>query len=358
MPRVIVGLSGGVDSAVAAYLLKKEGYDVIGMTMQICVDPTTPWEIEETAAAKRVADHLGIPLVLEDFRSSFRREVEDYFVREYLDGRTPNPCILCNREIKWKALLHCAGENGAGYVATGHYSRVKRLSNGRYTVSRSASDAKDQTYVLFLLSQEVLARTLFPVGEYEKPEIRRIAEEAGIPAAHTPDSQDVCFVSGNDYAAYLESRVPERMPGAGSYLSAADGSFLGMHQGYVHYTIGQRKGLGVAAGHPLYVSGIRPETNEVILSDTDIYGGSLSVTGVNFMGLSPEELSVGKRLSCIGKVRYAHRGTGCTITRTDADVIRADFDEPVRAITPGQAAVFYDSEGHVLCGGFIHGDHG
>ena len=353
MPRVVVGLSGGVDSAVAAYLLKKEGYEVIGMTMQICVDPTTPWEIEETAAAKSVADHLGIPFVLQDCRSSFRREVEDYFVREYFDGRTPNPCIMCNREIKWKALLACADQNGAEHVATGHYARLKKLPNGRIAVTHSESTAKDQSYVLFLLGQEALKRTIFPVGEYEKPEIRRIAEEAGIPAAHTPDSQDVCFVSGNDYAAYLRSRAPERMPGEGDYLSAGDGRILGKHSGYVHYTIGQRKGLGIAEGHPLYVSGIRPASNEVVLSDEDVYGRTLCVDGVNFMGLSPEELPIGEKVMCTGKIRYAHRGTVCTITRTGEDSLRAVFDEPVRAITPGQAAVFYDAQGAVLCGGFI-----
>ncbi|MBQ3791236.1 MAG: tRNA 2-thiouridine(34) synthase MnmA [Lachnospiraceae bacterium] len=353
MDRVVVGLSGGVDSAVAAYLLKKKGYDVIGMTMQICVDPATPWEIEETAAAKHVADHLGIPLLLEDFRSSFRREVEDHFVAEYLRGRTPNPCILCNREIKWKALLHCAEENGAAYVATGHYARVRRCANGRYAAALSGSAAKDQSYVLFLLSQEALARTIFPVGEYEKPEIRRIAEEAGIPAAHTPDSQDICFVSANDYAAYLASRVPERMPGEGNYLSASDGSVVGKHRGYVHYTVGQRKGLGIAAGHPLYVSEIRPESNEVVVSDEDVYGETLLVDGVNEMGLSPDELPEGESLACIGKVRYAHRGTPCRITRNGRDSLRVVFDEPVRAITPGQAAVFYDAQGTVLCGGWI-----
>ncbi len=353
MSRVVVGLSGGVDSATAAYLLKKEGHDVIGMTMQICADAQTPWELEETAAAGRVAEHLGIPLVLEDFRTPFSRDVEERFAAEYHAGRTPNPCIICNRMIKWKALLKCAEENGAEYVATGHYARVRRLANGRYAAAVSAAGKKDQSYVLFMLTQEMLSRTLLPAGELEKPEIRRIAEEAGIPAAHTPDSQDICFVSGHDYAGYLAGRPDAKMPGEGSYLSAEDGRVLGKHRGYLHYTIGQTRRLGIAVGHPLYVSEIRPDTNEVILSDKDVYSSSLTCGGLNFMGLSEEEFAVGASVRARGKIRYSHAGAPCTVTRTKEDELYAVFDEPVRAVTPGQAAVFYDSEGAILMGGWI-----
>ena len=353
MSRVIVGLSGGVDSATAAFLLKKEGYDVIGMTMQICADAQTPWELEEIEAAGRVASHLGIPQVLEDFRAPFSHHVEDHFAAEYHAGRTPNPCIICNRMIKWKALLKCADENGAEFVATGHYARIKKLANGRYAAAVSAAGKKDQSYVLFMLSQEMLSRTLLPAGELEKPEIRRIAEDAGIPAAHTPDSQDICFVSGHDYAGYLAGRPGETMPGEGLYLSAEDGRVLGKHRGYLHYTIGQSRKLGIAVGHPLYVSEIRPDTNEVILSDKDVYTSALTCGSLNFMGLSSDELPVGASVRATGKIRYAHAGAPCTVTRTGEDELRAEFDEPVRAVTPGQAAVFYDSEGNILAGGWI-----
>lgn len=353
MSRVVVGLSGGVDSATAAYLLQKEGYDVIGMTMQICRDARTPWELDEIAQAKSVADSLGIPQVLEDFRGAFARDVEDHFAAEYFAGRTPNPCIICNRMIKWRALIRCADENKARHIATGHYARVVRLPNGRYAVARSAGGKKDQSYVLFMLTQEMLSRTLFPAGEHEKPDIRRIAGDAALPAADTPDSQDICFVSGHDYAGYLAERAPERMPGEGDYISASDGRIIGRHRGYLHYTIGQTRRLGVAVGHPLYVSEIRPGTNEVILSDEDVYSSVLSCSGLNFMGLSPAELPVGASFRATGKIRYAHAGAPCTVTRTGEDELSAVFDEPVRAVTPGQAAVFYDEGGAILAGGWI-----
>ncbi len=352
MARVVVGLSGGVDSSAAAWLLKQRGYEVIGMTARVCIDRDAVWEKEEIEAAARLADHLGIRHMITDCRETFDRAVAEPFVTEYLAGRTPNPCIVCNREIKWKALLQCADEIGAEHVATGHYARIRRLPGGRFAAACSATVKKDQSYVLYRLTQEALSRTLLPVGDYEKPEIRRIAEQAGLPAAHTPDSQDICFVSGNDYAAFLNKRVPERMPGEGDYLSAADGRVLGRHRGYVHYTIGQRKGLGVAAGHPLYVSAIRPERNEVFLSDEDVYGDALDCHDLNFMGIADDELPVGASRPAVGKVRYAHTGTPCVITRTGRDTLHAAFSEPVRAITPGQAAVFYE-DGAILCGGTI-----
>ncbi|MCR4764517.1 MAG: tRNA 2-thiouridine(34) synthase MnmA [Lachnospiraceae bacterium] len=353
MSHVVVGLSGGVDSSTAAWLLKQKGYEVTGMTARVCIDPQAGWEEEEIAAARRVAEFLGIPHLIRDFREDFDREVATRFTEEYLSGRTPNPCIICNREIKWRALLACADEIGAEFVATGHYARIRQLENGRFAAAASATTQKDQTYVLFGLPQEAIARTLMPVGDYTKTEIRRIAEDAGIPSAHTPDSQDICFVSGNDYAAFLDRRVPERMPGEGDYLSADDGRKLGRHRGYVHYTIGQRKGLGIAAGHPLYVSAIRPETNEVVLSDTDVYGSELDCEDLRFMGIASDDLPVGVSRPAVGKVRYAHAGTPCVISRTEENRLHAVFSEPVRAITPGQAAVFYDQDGFILCGGWI-----
>lgn len=353
MARVIVGLSGGVDSSVAALLLMEKGYEVIGMTVETCLDPQTPWEIEEIAAARRVAEHLGIPFITVSARDAFERKVVQPFISEWFSGRTPNPCIVCNHYIKWASLLTAAKEQGADAVATGHYARIEHLPDGRSAPARAKDARKDQSYVLFMLSQEALSKTILPVGEYEKPQIREIAARAGLPSAHTPDSQDICFVSNNDYVAFLTRRAPERMPGPGKYVSVSDGEVLGEHKGYVHYTVGQRKGLGIACGKPMYVTAVRPEDNTVLLDENDVYGSTLTCDGLRCSGISEEALAAGGEITCIGKVRYAHAGAPCRIRKTAGDTLEVRFDAPVRAITPGQAAVFYDENGIVLLGGWI-----
>lgn len=354
--KVVVGMSGGVDSSVAAYLLKEQGYDVIGVTMQI-------WEDEEQQRteenggccglsavddARRVADRLEIPYYVMNFKQEFQEKVVDYFVEEYLAGRTPNPCIACNRYVKWESLLKRSMEIGADYIATGHYARIAKLPNGRFAIRNSVTARKDQTYALYNLTQFQLAHTLMPIGEYEKDQVRRIAQEAGLPVAAKPDSQDICFVPDGDYAAFLKKKAGERMPGEGDFVTR-DGTVLGKHKGITHYTIGQRKGLGLSMGEPVFVSELRPKTNQVVVGEEpQVFKKELLCDHLNFMRM--EDLKEPRRVWA--KVRYAHKGQWCRIERQGRDLIRAEFEEPVRAITPGQAVVFYEGE-YVLGGGII-----
>lgn len=352
---VVVGLSGGVDSSVAAYLLKEQGYDVIGVTMQIWQEEDS-CTVEENGGccglsavedARRVAQKLDIPYYVMNFRKEFQKQVIDYFTREYLEGRTPNPCIACNRYVKWESLLKRSLEIGADYIATGHYARVEQLPNGRYAIRNSVTAKKDQTYALYNLTQEQLARTLMPVGAYTKDEIRKIAEETGLPVAHKKDSQEICFVPDNDYAGFIKNSTGKTIP-KGNFVQA-DGKVLGEHQGIIHYTIGQRKGLNLSMGHPVFVTKIRPDTNEVVIGENeDLFINTLLCDRVNFMAIEGLEEEV--RLKA--KIRYNHPGAECVISPAEEGKVRVTFDQPQRAITPGQAVVFYQGE-YVAGGGII-----
>lgn len=353
--KVVVGMSGGVDSSVAAVLLKEQGYDVIGVTMQIWQEED-PMLVEENGGccglsavedARRVAQTIGIPYYVMNFKKEFKEKVIDYFVSEYLSGRTPNPCIACNRYVKWEALLRRSMEIGADFIATGHYARVERLPGGRYAVRNSVTARKDQTYALYNLTQFQLAHTLMPVGDYTKEEIREIARQRQLPIAAKPDSQDICFVPDGDYAGFIAREMPDRVPGTGNFVSQ-EGKVLGIHKGIIHYTVGQRKGLGLSMGHPVFVSEIRPDTNEVVISDQDVFQTELVCGGVNYMGM--EDLKKPRRLWA--KVRYAHKGEWCRAYEEEEGKVRVVFEHPVRAITPGQAVVFYDGE-YVMGGGVI-----
>lgn len=353
--KVVVGMSGGVDSSVAAYLLKEQGYDVIGVTMQIWQDEDS-CTIEENGGccglsavedARRVAGTLGIPYYVMNFKREFRKNVMDYFVRSYMEGKTPNPCIACNRYVKWESLLKRSMDIGADYIATGHYARICRTEEGRYAVRNSVTARKDQTYALYNLTQSQLAHTLMPVGEYTKEEVRAIAEKIGLRTASKPDSQEICFIPDHDYGRFIEEDTGKKLP-AGNFVTA-DGHILGQHKGIIHYTVGQRKGLNLAMGHPVFVTEIRPETNEVVIGEAeDVFTDRLVCENLNFMAFA--DLTEPRRVTA--KIRYSHAGAPATVRRIGADRIECVFDSPVRAVTPGQAAVFYDGE-LVACGGEI-----
>ena len=350
--KVAVGMSGGVDSSVAAYLLKEQGYDVIGVTMQIWQDEDPLAQAENGGCcglsavddARRVADMLDIPYYVLNFKREFKKNVIDYFMEEYMHARTPNPCIACNRYVKWEALLNRAMELGCDYIATGHYARVCKLQNGRYALKKSATARKDQTYALYNLTQEQLSRTLMPVGEYEKEEIRQIAERIGLLVANKPDSQEICFIPDHDYAGYIKRETGKEFK-KGNFVDM-DGKILGQHKGIIHYTVGQRKGLGLSLGKPAFVVEIRPETNEVVIgTNEDTFCDTLVADNVNLMAVP--DFKDGMEVTA--KIRYSHQGAACKITMIEEDRVLCKFSEPVRAITPGQAVVFYDDD--VVVGG-------
>ncbi len=350
--RVVVGMSGGVDSSVAAYLLKEQGYDVIGVTMQI-------WQEEDACTlereggccglsavedARRVADMLEIPYYVMNFKESFQKNVIDYFVKEYQAGRTPNPCIACNRYVKWESLLQRSLAIGADYIATGHYARICRLSGGRYAVRNSVTAQKDQTYALYNLTQEQLSRTLMPVGDYEKPMVREMARQIGLPVARKADSMEICFVPDGDYAAFIEEETGERSQ-PGNFVDAR-GNVLGTHRGIIHYTVGQRKGLNLAMGYPVFVVEIRPEANEVVVGPLEEnLSQRVYMRQVNFMA----EAAFDEGKVYRGKIRYNHRGADCTVERLGEDLYVCTFGEAQRGVTPGQALVLYD--GDLVAGG-------
>ena len=352
MQKVVVGMSGGVDSAVAAFLLKEKGYDVTGVTLRVWMsDEGEEGRCCEIDDAALVARKIGIPYHPFNCMSAFNEQVIEPFINSYLDGKTPNPCIECNRYIKWERLMYHAKVLGAELVATGHYAHVLRLNNGRYTVKTAAHAAKDQTYMLYKLTQEQLSHTLMPLGDLSKEEVRKIAADAGIPVADKPDSQEICFVPDGDYADYIVKHSGREIPGPGNFVDE-DGNVLGPHKGIIHYTVGQRKGLGIAMGYPIFVKEIRTGTNEVVLSSEESLFGTTVICGeVNF--LSIEGLKPGERLRCNAKVRYHHTPAPAYLEALDNGDVKVEFDEPVRAATPGQSSVFYDEDGCVIGGGII-----
>ncbi len=349
--RVVVAMSGGVDSAVAAGLLVRQGYDVIGITMRLWTagDPAAPvgkkrcCSVEDTDDARQAADALGIPHYVLNMEREFQDRVVDHFVAEYARGRTPNPCLACNEHVKFRALLDRAAAFDADFLATGHYARIDRAF-GRYRLRRAVDQAKDQSYVLYTLGQAELARTLFPVGDCAKPRIREIAHEMGLPLADKPDSVDICFVPDGDYKAFVRERTPQ----TAGVLRDAAGAAIGGHDGIAAFTIGQRKGLGVALGEKRFVTGIDAESNTVTIGrEADLMASGLVAERVNWLHsapLAPTRASV--------KIRYRTPAAQASVTPLGDGNVRVRFGEPQRAITPGQAAVFYDGD-EVLGGGAI-----
>lgn len=351
--KVVVGMSGGVDSSVAAYILKEQGYDVIGVTMQIWQDDALETTengccgISAVDDARRVAGQLGIPYYVMNFKQEFKENVIDYFTKEYTLGHTPNPCIACNRYVKWESLLKRSLDIGADYIATGHYARVERLENGRFAIRNSVTAKKDQTYALYNLTQEQLSHTLMPIGDYNKDEIREIARREGLMVAHKPDSMEICFIPDNDYAGYIQKNTGY-VAKPGNFVDV-NGNVVGTHKGIIHYTVGQRKGLGLSMGHPVFVVSLRPDTNEVVIgSNDDVFNKTLYANKLNFMSVE----RINGVIRAKGKIRYSHDGAMCSVRMIDEDTIECVFDEPQRAVTPGQALVLYDGE-YVLGGGTI-----
>ncbi len=354
--RVLIGMSGGVDSSVAAYVLKEQGYEVIGVTMQIW--PDLPGEIREKEGgccslsavddARRVANHIGIPFYVMNFKEVFEEKVIDYFVDEYLMGRTPNPCIACNRHVKFDHFLKKALELDAFYIATGHYADIAFDSQKqRYLLKKSKAVGKDQTYALYSMTQFQLEHTLFPLGSYTKDKVRDIAKEIGLTVANKPDSQEICFVDDDDYGRFIEERLNREIK-PGNFVDT-EGNVLGQHKGIIHYTIGQRKGLGIALGKPMYVVEIDAEKDLVVLGQHhEVFSKGMIVEEVNF--IYTEDLT--QPTKAMVKIRYSAPEVAATLYPMEGNIIKVEFDKPQRAITPGQAAVFYQ-EDYVLGGGVI-----
>ena len=337
--RMLIGMSGGVDSSLAAKLMKDRGYDCVGCTMVLS-------DGQEAEDARAATNRLGIPFHVFDLRSEFRREVIEPFIAAYEAGRTPNPCIECNRRMKFGRLLHRAEELGCRWVATGHYARIE-ARNGRFLLKRAADPAKDQTYFLACLNQARLAHVKFPLGEYTKAEVRELARQAGFVNADKKDSQDICFVPGGDYAAVMEAYTGKRYP-AGDYLDR-DGRVVGRHRGAVRYTLGQRKGLNLALGAPVYVCAKDMEQNTVTVGpESALYSRALRAEGMVWF---PFDAAV-RPLRCTVKTRHSQRETPATVRPLENGGALVEFDAPQRAVTPGQAVVLYDGD-LVLGGGTI-----
>ena len=337
--KIAAAMSGGVDSSLTAALLLERGFEVFGVTM--ILDDATNLD-----DARKVCEHLGIVHHAADFRKIFRAKVEDYFVSEYLRGRTPNPCVRCNREIKFGALFDYVQDLGADFLATGHYARIV-FEDGRFKLKRAVDARKDQSYVLYNLTPDKLAKIILPLGDFSKDETRRLAAEKKLPAAHKPDSQEICFVPDDDYKNFIANRAPNADALQAGAIVDADGKILGSHCGVANYTIGQRKGLGIAAPNPLYVTRLDVANRQVVVgSNAELFTDTLTARDAHWI----YKPTLPKTLHA--KIRYGSQIAACTVAE-DENFLRVTFAEPRRAITPGQSIVFYNGE-EVIGGAIIN----
>lgn len=338
--NVLLAMSGGVDSSVAALLLKKDFENVAGVTFRLCVGNEN-----DLSDAACVAEKLGISHYAFDFREEFSRHVMDYFTRTYIEGHTPNPCIECNRHIKFTKLIECADTLGFSHIATGHYARIEK-DGEKFFLRKALDESKDQSYVLYMLTQDILSRTVFPLGEMKKSEIRALAEENGFINAHKKDSQDICFIKNGEYRDFIEKRTGQSFP-TGDFL-LTDGTKIGTHKGLVGYTIGQRKGLGLSYSEPLYVVGKDIEKCAVTVGkESELYTNVVNVSEVSFISKS-----VTDGAEVFARLRYNQKEKKAKIFQSGENSVVLEFDEPQRAVTSGQSAVFYDGD-YVLGGGII-----
>jgi tRNA-specific 2-thiouridylase len=349
--RVVVGMSGGVDSSVAAALLVQQGFEVIGVTMHLAGDASRCCSLEDADDARRVAETLGIRFYVANYTEGFRQEVIEPFADAYLLGQTPIPCVACNRRFKFHRLLERARVFGASRIATGHYVRLEPdPATGRWQLRRGADPRKDQSYFLFDLTQEQLRHAVFPLGEWHKEDVRALARSLGLATAHKPESQEICFVPDGDYAAAVERIRPGALPGDGEIVDG-EGRVLGSHAGIHHFTVGQRRGLGVASDRPLYVTRIDAAANRVVVGEAaalDIW--SADVRGVSWIAGEPPSRPVRANV----RVRYRHGGATARIEPHGQGRAHIHFEQPVRAVAPGQAAVFYYGD-EMLGGGWLVG---
>lgn len=350
--KALVAMSGGVDSAAAALLIKNSGYDTAGVTMklwsqtEIVTDTESGISNSDIEDAKKIADLLGIPHYVISLGDSFRKCVIDKFISDYKSGATPNPCVECNRYIKFGKLLDTAVSMGYDRLATGHYAIVEKTPSGRYLIKKAADASKDQSYMLWSLSQDTLGKVLLPLGRYTKAEIRELAAEYCFENAHKSDSQDICFIPDKDYASFICKNSGSDLA-AGNFVDI-NGNILGKHNGIINYTVGQRKGLGIALGRPMFVKSKDPISNTVVLcDDSELYSRTLTASRINFIAcdnmFTPTKLQA--------KIRYKHSPASASVIQTDADKFTLEFDEPQRAIASGQSVVLYD--GDTLVGGGI-----
>jgi tRNA-uridine 2-sulfurtransferase len=358
-PRVVVAMSGGVDSSVAAAFMVEQGYDVIGATIK-----TYDYEyvggnddrdssccsIDGINMARSVASKFNFPHYVFDFSERFKKEVIDGFIEEYLSGRTPNPCVVCNQKIKWEYLIEKANSLGADFICTGHYARIRKDNNtGRFIISKGRDTGKDQSYALYGVSQVNLSKTIFPLAEFAKPQVRELASKYGLASSNKPESYEICFIADNNYMRFLKEVVPDLGTRISNGEIVYEGKTIGSHQGYPFYTIGQRKGLGVSHSRALYVKSIDAQTNTIEVDiEEKLYAKGLLARDINFVKYS--NLADDKVYK--GKIRYKDNGADCLAKRNGEDEIMVEFLNPRRAVTPGQSVVLYEDD-DVVAGGVI-----